>query len=29
MDEEGQVHLPKSLINKEGFTVRINKDMQK
>lgn len=29
MDKEGQVHLPKSLINKEGFTVRINKDMQK
>ena len=29
MDEEDQVHLPKSLINKEGFTVRINKDMQK
>lgn len=29
MDEEGQVYLPKSLINKEGFTVRINKDMQK
>lgn len=29
VDEEGQVHLPKSLINKEGFTVRINKDMQK
>ena len=29
MDKEDQVHLPKSLINKEGFTVRINKDMQK
>lgn len=29
MDKEGTVHLPKSLINKEGFTVRINKDMQK
>ena len=29
MDKEGKVHLPKSLINKEGFTVRINKDMQK
>lgn len=29
MDKEGQVYLPKSLINKEGFTVRINKDMQK
>lgn len=29
MDEKDQVHLPKSLINKEGFTVRINKDMQK
>ena len=29
MDKEGQVHLPKSLINKEGFTVRINKDMQR
>jgi hypothetical protein len=29
MDKDGQVHLPKSLINKEGFTVRINKDMQK
>lgn len=29
MDKEGQLHLPKSLINKEGFTVRINKDMQK
>lgn len=29
MDENEQVHLPKSLINKEGFTVRINKNMQK
>lgn len=29
MDEKDQVHLPKSLINKEGFIVRINKDMQK